>query len=81
MNLKLYLKSNNITQTEFAKKLQVTRTYVSMIARGYTTPGRLLAREIAILTNGAVTIGELLNIDKKKKNKQTDQDEGHDTAA
>ena len=72
MNLKFYLFNENLTQTEFAKRIGYTREYVSAISRGKIIAGKKVAREIEKATNGAVTFDEL-------REKQIN--EGHNTAA
>ena len=60
MDLRIYLYTNRISITDFAKKLLVSRPYLSQICLGNLTPSRRLARDIELATQGKVSIDELL---------------------
>ena len=60
MKLKIWIISHNMTMTEFAKKIDVSRTYLSDVTRGTRKPSRRLAKDIEQATNGEVTVKDLL---------------------
>lgn len=53
-NLQYYRKKNNFTQLELAKKVGVTKDYISMIERGKKNPGIFLAKRIAMILNSTI---------------------------
>ena len=53
-NLQYYRKKNNFTQLELAKRVGVTKDYISMIERGKKNPGIFLAKRIAIILNSTI---------------------------
>lgn len=59
MNLREYLKLNEITQSKFAALLGCTSNYINMICNG-KIPGRLLAKEIERMTYSKVSYEELM---------------------
>lgn len=60
MHLKEYLFKAGINQSEFARKLGVSRTHLTMIALGKSRPSPELAKKIMDETEGRVTVMELL---------------------
>ena len=60
MDLREYLFRKRFSVTEFAKKINYSRTYVNEIVTGNRTPGRKLAKAIEKETEGEVTAKELL---------------------
>lgn len=58
--LKEYLFYKRKTVTDFAKELDVTRSYLNRIVLGKIKPSKLLAKEIERMTNGEVKAEELL---------------------
>lgn len=54
----LFFKQKSIT--DFAKELNISRSYLNKIVLGQTYPSRLLAKEIERMTGGEVKIQELL---------------------
>ena len=56
MNLRDYLHVKRITQTEFAKQLNVTRNFVSLITNGKRFPSSGMKKLIEIVTQGQVSI-------------------------
>lgn len=67
MNLKTYLKDQNLTQKEFASIIDCTRAYISMLCRKKVSPSKYLAMEICRATGGQVTVGELLELRLQKR--------------
>lgn len=59
-NLKEYLFFKNISITNFAKEIKITRTYMNNIVLGKIIPSRLLAEEIERKTNGEVSAASIL---------------------
>lgn len=53
-NLQYYRKKNKFTQLELAKKVGVTKDYISMIERGKKNPGIFLAKRIAMILNSTI---------------------------
>jgi transcriptional regulator with XRE-family HTH domain len=60
MRLRQYLKKENMTVTEFAKRLNVHKNHIFMIINGSRRPSIHLAREIETLTDKYVTIDDLI---------------------
>jgi transcriptional regulator with XRE-family HTH domain len=60
MLLDEYLFRMKIKQTEFAKKLEVSRVHLGEILRGRRRPSISLAKRIEETTNGKVSKEELL---------------------
>lgn len=58
--LKEYLFFKQLSVTEFAKKLGISRGHLNQIVLKNTKPSRLLAKEIERATSGEVTAEELL---------------------
>lgn len=67
MNLRDFLYINKIKVMDFAKSVDISRQHLSEIINGKVKPGRRLAKDIEIVTNGCVTAEELLN-DKGEEN-------------
>lgn len=59
MHLREYLFRAKINQTEFAKKVGVSRTHFSLIVLGRKRPSPELAKRIIDETGGRVTYDEL----------------------
>ncbi len=55
MELKEYLKKNNMNIKEFALKLDYTRSHMSRIVNGRVNPSDKIKRQISKLTEGEVT--------------------------
>lgn len=53
-NLQYYRKKNNFTQLELARKVGVTKDYISMIERGKKNPGIFLAKRISMILNSTI---------------------------
>lgn len=60
MELKLYLVRNKISITDFSKKIGCHRSYLSEIVNGTKIPGKRLAKDIELATNGEIKAEELL---------------------
>jgi hypothetical protein len=65
MELSQYLEKNKLTQAEFARRLGVAPSYVSMLLAKTFWPGRGLMRAIIKETNGQVTPNDLIDVDVK----------------
>ncbi len=63
MNLKVYLATKNMTVTEFCKKIECNRCYMSRVIQKHTIPSKRFAQAIELVTNGEVTANELLNVE------------------
>lgn len=61
MKLKLYLIANRITIIDFSNKIDCSRVYLTNVVNGKKKPGKRLAKDIEIATNGEVTVFDLLN--------------------
>ena len=61
MNLDEYLFRKKISKTDFAKRVGITRNYLSLISLGRSLPSKRLAKDIEFETGGEVTIDEILN--------------------
>lgn len=65
MELREYLFRNRISITDFSKKVDFSRNYISQIALGYRKPSKKLAKLIEKETNGEVTLEELIRKQEK----------------
>jgi DNA-binding transcriptional regulator YdaS (Cro superfamily) len=63
MNLKSYIKSNDIQVTEFADLIGVKRNIVHRYLNGSSIPSRETARKIEEVTGGQVKARELRRLD------------------
>jgi DNA-binding transcriptional regulator YdaS (Cro superfamily) len=61
MKLKVFLAINDMTLTEFAKKVDTGVQYLSSISCGRATPSKRLVKDIVQATNGQVTAEDLMN--------------------
>lgn len=61
MDLREYLFRKDMSITEFAKRVDMSRAYVSSIVNGRAIPSKKLAKRIVITTEGFVTLDELRN--------------------
>lgn len=66
MDLREYLFRQRISVTDFAKLIGCSRAYISKIVNDQIRPGKRLAKDIELITNGEVTAEELLK--GKKEN-------------
>lgn len=66
MDLREYLFRKQISITEFSNQLECSRGYLSTIVHG-KKPSRLLAKEIERITNGEVTVEELMKTAPKNE--------------
>lgn len=64
MNLREYLDENKITITDFAKKAEFTREFISLLLRGRRRISPRAAKIISSSTNGEVSIREILSLNK-----------------
>ncbi len=62
MNIQTYMKNNNMSQSDLAKKLNVTQGFISQWFVGKRQIPAFRAIQIERLTNGEVTIDELINV-------------------
>lgn len=60
MKLKDYFTINNIRPTHFLKDLDISQQHLWGIMRGANRPSFKLAKKIQILTNGSVTVDDLM---------------------
>jgi|GEM_PF-2483842 len=60
MQLKDYLHIKNITLTSFAQRLEISRQHLDKIVNRGLHPSKLLARYIEQITEGHVTVAELM---------------------
>ena len=66
MHIREYLFHNELKVKDFAKKLGCSREYVTLIKHKKKIPGRFLAQQIERITNGMVTVEEILHPDQSK---------------
>jgi ribosome-binding protein aMBF1 (putative translation factor) len=59
MDLKEYLYQNRLSQRQFAKMINFNLSYICSICCGRLIPGKKLAKQIEIFTNGIVLFDEL----------------------
>ncbi len=67
MELREYLFRNYLTVIDFAKQINHSRTYLSLIVGGHKIPSRKLAKIIQDATKGEVTAEEILNAREDNK--------------
>lgn len=60
MKLAVWLKRENLTQTDLAAKLGSGPSYVSQLCRGLLWPGRDVVEKIADITGGKVTADDFM---------------------
>jgi len=60
MTLAEYLRTEKITQRQFAGQVGVSASYMNEIVQGVKTPGMQIAARIEGLTNGAVPMSALI---------------------
>lgn len=68
MYLFAYLEFVGMSQTDFAKELGISQGSIGNYIAGTRTPSLEIARKIEKKTKGKVTIDELLEYAKKKRN-------------
>ena len=68
MELRDYLHFKRITILDFAKKVDIHRGTLSLILNGKQRAGKRLAVDIERVTNGEVTVAEVLALYKKSDN-------------
>ena len=59
MNLRMYLARENMTQVEFAKRIEFHVIYLRDVIAGRKNPGKRLVKAIVQATNGEVTEEDL----------------------
>jgi predicted XRE-type DNA-binding protein len=65
MELDDWLHANKMTVTDFAKYLDISRNHLNSIVNKHIKPGKRLARDIILATQGQVTEKELMTVDIK----------------
>jgi DNA-binding transcriptional regulator YdaS (Cro superfamily) len=60
VSLREYLFYSKISVTDFARNLEVSRSYLNQIVLENMKPSKRLAKDIEEATNGKVTVKELL---------------------
>ena len=73
LNLKAYLANVGMTMTEFCKKINCQRTYLSTICSGKAYAGRRLAKDIFEATNGMIRLATRPRKEKKRKDINSEQ--------
>jgi transcriptional regulator with XRE-family HTH domain len=68
MPIKLYTLKNGLTLTAFAEMLGYSRDYISALANGNIKMGGPIAKKIEKVTNGEITISELMAIPYRGRN-------------
>jgi transcriptional regulator with XRE-family HTH domain len=66
IKFKRYLLDENLTATQFAKKMGYTRPYVSRIINGNIKPGRKFLEELQRQTGKIFKKSDFINADKRK---------------
>ena len=84
MDLEYWLIENNLSQSDFAKKLEINRTHLNRLVRRRTAPSKKLAIRIQQLTQGGVSAIDMLfppplpeleqEINKRREQEQKDRD-------
>lgn len=59
MRLSNYLRLSNMSSADFAKKIGITKSYISFIASGKKFPSINVAKKICEFTNNEVTLEDL----------------------
>jgi len=75
MKLEEYLKLKKLSLRKFAKLIGVTHGHVSQILRKKKSPSLLLAKQIEKVTDGKVTIYDLIEPDAPSRYKQVQDNE------
>lgn len=77
MKLRVYLAEKEMTAKEFSEKAGIHRNYLGLIINGKIKPGKRLARDLEILTEGKVRFleqkPELVTDVQKKTTEETQQ--------
>lgn len=68
MDLREYLFRKDMTEVEFAKRINYSRNYISQVARKRLIPGVKFILIVEKATNGEVCAGDLLKQYKESKN-------------
>lgn len=68
MDLREYVFRKRTNLVELSKKIPCSRNYLSEIALGKKIPSPIFAKVIEMVTNGEVTVEELLNPVKEESN-------------
>ena len=66
MELDIWLCTNKMTITELARHLECDRHYLNQIVNKRLRPGKRLARDISLATQGQVTEKELMSTENQK---------------
>jgi transcriptional regulator with XRE-family HTH domain len=74
MQLKKYLEKKKITQVRFAYSLNTSAPYLHRVINKNKLPSIGLARKIEEITEGAVSVAELFDIDIEKLFRGLDND-------
>lgn len=77
MKLKDYLKLHDLTQMSLARKLGIHKSHIYVIVNERQRPSIDLAREIVKITNGEVTIEDLIKERKKTKKPRKNNSNKH----
>ena len=64
MQVKDYIEKHNISQTDFANKVGISKTHVNLIIKGKRIPSVSLAKQIEILTKGKIRASEILGLEE-----------------
>lgn len=75
MKLKDFLKKNRWTQRKLAQELGVSEAYITYILNGKNNPSPILAKRIEELTDGAVTVYDLIDVKAPSRYKVKRNDE------
>ena len=67
MNLECYLKEKNIPKQAFAKRIQISNSYISLIINGKRKPSLKVARLIIKETKGKVNVADLFEPDSTER--------------
>jgi DNA-binding XRE family transcriptional regulator len=64
MQVKNYIEKYNISQTDFANKIGISKTHVNLIIKGKRIPSVNLAKKIELLTKGKIRASEILGLEE-----------------
>lgn len=66
MELDEWLFKNKMTASDFAKSLECNRNWMYSVVNKRVKPGKRLARDIVLATQGQVTEKELMNVGNER---------------
>jgi len=71
VKLREWRKSQGLSLQQVAEVLATNKSYLSLIETGKSFPGRDFAKRIELLTKGAVSAAELLDLDQREQKQRS----------